>query len=213
VLFTVPGQLYDYGNRPNQDHGAPKRGGEATWWLQEIDRPFEHWSVLARFNWRQESLKWNRPGTPEQEVKFADLGLADDRDYLVFEFWTQTFLGKSKGSFKAPAQDPDNALQVFAIREARPYPWVLSTTRHLSQGGVCLMDEKWDKASNILSGRSAVVSGDPYVLTVHLPQGFKLKSATTTGGKAELANQKETATVRVVPSATKTVEWKMQFAK
>ena len=64
VLFTVPGQLYDYGNRPVQDHGAPKRGGEATWWLQEIDRPFDHWSVLARFNWRQEKFKLSRPGNP-----------------------------------------------------------------------------------------------------------------------------------------------------
>jgi hypothetical protein len=211
VLFTVPGQLYDYGNRPNQDHNAPKRGGEATWWLQEIDRPFEHWSVLARFNWRQEKLKWSRPGNPEQEVRFADLGLADDREYLVFEFWTQTFLGKSKGSFKAPAQDSNNALQVFTIREARPHPWVLSTTRHLSQGGVCLLDENWDKASNTLAGRSVVVAGDPYVLTVHLPQGFKVQTATVGGEKVESANQQDTATVRVVPAATETVDWKIRF--
>ena len=213
VLFTVPGQLYDFGNKPNQDHSAPRRGGEATWWLQEIDRPFEHWSVLARFNWRQEKLQWNRPGTPEQEVNFADLGLAGDREYLVFEFWTQTFLGKSIGSFKAPALAPGNALQVFAIREARPYPWVLSTTRHISQGGVCLIDENWDMPTNTLSGRSAVICGDPYVLTVHLPAGFKLTSARADGEKVESANQQATATVRVVPSATKTVGWKMQFAK
>ena len=212
VLFTVPGQLYDYGNRPNQDHGAAKRGGEAAWWLQEIDRPFEHWSVLARFNWRQQKLKWNRPGTEEAEVKFADLGLADDREYLVFEFWTQKFLGKSKGSFRAPAQDENNAVQVFAIREARTHPWVLSTTRHLSQGGVSLLDERWEAGKKVLSGKSAVVSGDPYVLTVHLPQGFQIKSAEVGGEKVEFANQAETATIRIVPAATKTVEWRVSFA-
>jgi len=213
VLFTVPGQLYDYGNRNDQDLGPPWRGGEATWWLQEIDRPFEHWSVLARFNWRQEKLKWNRAGNPEQEVKFADLGLAADREYLVFEFWTQTFLGKSKGSFKAPAQDASNALQVFAIREARPHPWVLSTTRHISQGGVSLLDERWDGDRNVLSGKSAVVIGDPYVLTVHLPEGFRLQGAEIGGEKVEIANQTGTVTVRIVPPATKTVEWNMTFAK
>lgn len=105
------------------------------------------------------------------------------------------------------------ALQVFAIREARPYPWVLSTTRHLSQGGVSLLDVKWDKSSNMLAGASAVVSGDPYALTVHLPAGFKLASAEVDGGKAEIANQQETATVRVVPPATRTVGWKMKFTK
>jgi len=212
VLFTVPGQLYDYSQRGPGDYGAPLRGGEATWWMLEIDRPFDHWSVLARFNWRQEKLGWKRPGAPETEVKFADLGLAEDREYLVFEFWTQTFLGKSKGSFKAPAQDASNGLQVFAIREARLHPWVLSTTRHISQGGVSLLEERWDNDGKILSGKSAVVSGDPYVLTVHLPRGFRLRSAEVRGEKVEFANQTETATVRIVPSATKTVEWKMAFA-
>ncbi|MCX6876008.1 MAG: alpha-galactosidase [Verrucomicrobia bacterium] len=200
VLFTVPGQLYD-------------GGGNGTWWLQEIDRPFDHWSVLARFNWRQGNLQWKRPDAPEQEVKFTDLGLADDREYLVFEFWTQTFLGKSKGSFKAPALGSNAAMQVFAIREARTHPWVLSTTRHLSQGGVSLLGENWDQAGLILSGKSAVVGGDPYVLTVHLPAGFMLTSAVVTGEKVELAKQAETATVRIVPATTKTVEWKMSFAK
>ena len=200
VLFTVPGQLYD-------------GGGDGTWWLQEIDRPFEHWSVLARFNWRQEKLKWERPHAPEQEVKFADLGLAADREYLVFEFWTQTFLGKSKGSFKAPALGSNSAMQVFAIREAREYPWVISTTRHISQGGVSLLDERWDAGGKTLSGKSAVVVGDPYVLTVHLPEGYRLESAQVGGEQAEIANQTETATVRIVPSATKSVEWKMSFAK
>jgi hypothetical protein len=200
VLFTVPGQLYD-------------GGGNGTWWLQEIDRPFDHWSVLARFNWRQGNLQGKRADNPEQEVKFADLGLDADRDYLVFEFWTQTFLGKSKGSFKAPALGSNSAMQVFAIREARAYPWVLSTTRHISQGGVCLLGEKWDNATNILSGRSAVVAADPYVLTVHLPDGFKLANAAAAGEKVELAKQKETATIRIVPTATKTVEWNIKFEK
>jgi len=200
VLFTVPGQSYECGER-------------ATWWLQEIDRPFDHWSVLARFNWRQDKLKWNRSDNPEQEVKFADLGLDPDREYLVFEFWTQTFLGKSKGSFKAPALDSNTSVQVFAIREAREHPWVLSTTRHISQGGVDVLDEQWDKGSNMLAGRSKVVAGDPYVITVHLPAGFKLKAATISGEKAETASQADTVTVRFVPSATKTVEWKLVFIR
>ena len=213
VLFTVPGQLYDYSERGTGNYHASLRGGEAPWWVLEIDLPFDHWSVLARFNWRRQDLEWKRPGAPAVEVKFADLGLHDDREYLVFEFWSQKFLGKSRGSFTAPAQDVGDALQVFALREARAHPWVLSTTRHISQGGVSLLDERWDAGKKALSGKSVVVAGDPYVLTVHLPDGFRLAGAEIIGENAEIANREETASVRIVPSATKAVEWEMTFAR
>lgn len=204
VLPTVPGQLYDPGH------------GSATWWLQEIERPFDQWAVLTRVQWakkREKEWKFDLKGAPQQEIKFADLGLEPEREYLVFSFWDQKFLGKFKGAFIAPAMDTNNGMDVFAIREAREHPWVLSTTRHISQGGVSLLDERWDAGRKTLSGKSAVVAGDPYVLTVHLPAGFKLTSATISGATVETANQAETATVRIVPSATSTVEWKMIFEK
>ena len=216
VLFTVPGQLYDYAQKGNKDYGAPLHGGEPAWWMLEIDRPFDHWSVLARFQWGQkqgEKHQWELQGAAEEKVAFADLGLPDDREYLVFEFWTQKFLGKAKGSFTAPAMDDNTGLHVFAIREARAHPWVLSTTRHISQGGVSLIDERWDSGANVLSGKSAVVVGDPYVLTVHLPEGYRLKAAEADGEKVETENLGQTGTVRMTPSATRTVNWRMTFAK
>lgn len=76
-----------------------------------------------------------------------------------------------------------------------------------------MLDEAWDEDAKILSGRSSVVIGDPYVLTIHLPKGFRLKAADAGSEKAEFANQTETATVRIVPSATKTVQWSMTFVK
>lgn len=202
VLFTVPGQLYGCGRNT------------VPWWLQEIDRPFDHWSVLARIQWgekRESEWVFDFKGMPQQEVEFADLGLAADREYLVFEFWTQKFLGKFTGSFTAPAMDKNNAMQVFAIREAREHPWILSTTRHISQGGVSLSNVRWDAGSKTLVGKSSVVVGDPYVLTVHLPEGFHLAEAVIEGEKVEVVNRKETAAVRIVPSATKTVSWKIKF--
>jgi len=204
VLFTVPGQLYGCGRRT------------VPWWLQEIDRPFDRWSVLARFQWGEKEKDkhvYHFKGVPQQEVKFADLGLHEDREYLVFEFWSQKSLGKSKGSFTAPVMDDNMGMQAFAIREAREHPWVLSTTRHISQGGVSLLDERWDTDAKVLSGKSAVVVGDPYVLTIHLPEGYRLKAAEVSGEKAEFENRKQTASVAIVPPATKAVEWKMTFAK
>lgn len=204
VLFTVPGQLYSCERRP------------MPWWLQEIDRPFDHWSVLARIQWGEKEKDrhvYHFKGASQQEVRFADLGLEADREYVVCEFWNQKFLGKFKGSFTAPAMDENTGMDVFAIREARAHPWVVSTTRHISQGGVSLLDERWDTQHKVLSGRSAVVMDDPYVMTVHLPDGYRLQSAEADGADVEIVNRKETAAVRIVPSATKTVAWKITFSR
>ena len=204
VLTTVPGQLYGSGRRT------------MDWWLQEIDRPFDHWSVLARFQWgKKMKTKHVYPlqGAASQEVRFADLGLEADREYLVFEFWSQKFLGRFKGSFTAPAMDTSNAMDVFAIREAREHPWVLSTTRHLSQGGVSLENVSWDPKTNTLAGRSKVVTGDPYTLTVHVPEGFKLAGAEIDGQKPQPRTHPPLASVRIVPPQTKVVTWQVHFAK
>ncbi|MBN2130189.1 MAG: hypothetical protein JW741_11870 [Sedimentisphaerales bacterium] len=90
---------------------------------------------------------------------------------------------------------------------------VISTTRHVSQGGVSLLDERWDANHKVPSGRSAVVIDDPHVKTVHLRDGYCLESAEVEGAKVEIANRKETATVRIVPTATKTVAWKVTFSR
>jgi len=58
-----------------------------------------------------------------------------------------------------------------------------------------------------------VVIADPYVITVHVPERFPPETAEVAGETVEIANQAETATVRIVSSATRTVEWKMTFAK
>ncbi|MCP4455255.1 MAG: PQQ-binding-like beta-propeller repeat protein [Planctomycetes bacterium] len=200
VLLTSPGQLYSCERRP------------APWWLQEIDRPFDHWSVLARIQWgvkEEDKHVYHFQGVSPEEVRFADLGLAADQEYLVYEFWDQTFLGKFKGSFTAPAMDKNTGMDVFAIREARTYPWILSTSRHISQGAISLMDERWDSETNVLSGQSAVVIDDPYVMTLHLPDGYRIETAEVEGEEVTVAHQQETATLRIVPSATGTVGWKV----
>jgi hypothetical protein len=88
---------------------------------------------------------------------------------------------------------------------------VISTTRHISQDAVSLLYERWETATKTLSGKSVVISGDPYVLTVHLPEGFRLAGAEVVGEKAEIDNQTETATVRIVPTATHTIAWNLNF--
>lgn len=217
VLFTLPGQLYDYDPRAtdnlraglrNSDGGAnpgpidaERLGALCPWWLMDISRPFETWSVLARLG--------EHPLTAAT-VRFRDLGLEPNQAYLVYEFWTHRLLGAFRGSFRAPAQ-PANAARVYAIRQLLDHPQIVSTSRHITQGGVDLKNVAWSAAAQELSGASAVVAGDPYRLVLHLPAGYALVRATMDGHHAEVTSAAGVTVVGIVPARTGTIPWRLRF--
>ncbi|HUX66698.1 MAG TPA: alpha-galactosidase [Terriglobales bacterium] len=217
VLFTLPGQLYDYDPRAsdnlraglrNSDGGAnpgpidaERLGALCPWWLMDLSRPFENWSVLARLG--------DHP-LPAATVRFRDLGLAPQPTYLVYEFWTQRFLGAFRGSFVAPAQ-PANTARVYAIRQLLDHPQIVSTSRHITQGGVDLQRVAWSAASRQLTGASAVVAGDPYRLVLHLPAGYFLASARMDGRPAQVTTAPGVTVVGIVPARTGTITWLLRF--
>lgn len=173
IPFTRPGQLYDFdpaktdnlikGLR-NENGGtnagpldAVQHGVECPFWQLDVSRPFENWTVLARLS---------RAPQPEQRVRFADLGLPSGR-YAVYEFWQRRYLGEFDDGFDAPAQTAKET-KVYCIRRVVGHPQVVSTTRHITQGGPDLLDVTWDEATSTLRGRSSVVASDPYTVTIRL---------------------------------------------
>ena len=211
VLFTTPGQLYDFdpsktnnliAGLRNQNGGAKpgpidadQTGVESPWWMLDINRPFESWSVLARMSYKPQ---------PAATVRFADLGLPGDRAYLVYEFWSKKFLGSFRDSFPAPAQQAKE-VRVYAIREQVDHPQIVSTSRHISQGGVDLGNVSW--AAGKLSGTSEVVSGDPYTITIYAP-GAKVVQAAK-GWKVR--RDGELVLLSQTPETTGRLQWWMSF--
>ena len=211
VLFTTPGQLYDFdpsktnnliAGLRNQNGGAKpgpidadQTGVESPWWMLDINRPFESWSVLARMSYQPQ---------PAATVSFRDLGLPDGRSYLVYEFWSKKFLGIFQGFFPAPAQQPKET-RVYAIRERLDHPQVVSTSRHISQGGVDLDDVSW--AAGKLSGVSEVVGGDPYTITIYAPEEKQVAAAP---GWA-LQREGELVLLSQTPQKTGKSDWWVQF--
>jgi len=212
VLFTLPGQIYDVdpsrssrigeaditlsgaGPRP---FDADKRAS-ASLYLLDVNRPFAHWSVLARTS------------TDVPRIRFADLGLAPDQRYLVFEFWTRRYLGTFRDGFAPGVIDPRYAVQDFCIRALLPHPQLVATNRHVSCGGVDLVDVAW--RSDTLSGTSDVVAGDDYVLSVHEPAGFRFVRAEATGATVvSSALQRGVRRVRLRSAAGGRVQWRIVY--
>ncbi|MGZ5515783.1 MAG: glycoside hydrolase family 36 protein, partial [Candidatus Aminicenantales bacterium] len=162
VLWTVPGQIFDVdpsrsdelGRVAAEVSGSGSRVFDASLlptcdlFLLEIDRPFESWAVLGR------------TGESVREIKFGDLGLDPSKEYYVFEFWTKRLLGSFSGSFAPGPLDPLFRSQALAIRERTSHPQVLATSRHVTCGGVDLVDVRW--SGRTLTGTSRVVAGDAY---------------------------------------------------
>jgi hypothetical protein len=222
VLFSVPGQMYDFDPRKTDALAQGKRseilsgkdpspidaeqtGALAPWWLQEIDRVFEHWNVLARFDTAGKGLA-------EADVRFEDLGLDPAQEYLVYEFWSKKLVPVSRTSFRAPAGDK-GATQVFAIREKLAHPQLLSTSRHISQGAVEISESEWNDGTVTLQGVSKLVAGEPYEITLHLPPGWKALKCGI--GVSECTPKVEGELVRfeLTPAMSQPNFWSMTFQK
>lgn len=216
ILFTVPGQLYDYdpvktdhlkqglrndnGGAQSGPIDADQKGEVCPWWMLDINQPFESWTVLTHMNWDPKPL-------PQTEVKFEDLGLASG-SYSVFEFWSKRYLGDFKGSFTTRSVDPKD-VATYSIRKTLDHPQILSTSRHISQGAVDLDRVSW--SGHTLTGSSHVIKNDAYSIYLRLPEGYTLRSAEFGGAPAEIRVEDHLAEIKFIPTATKSVSWRVEF--
>lgn len=214
VLFALPGQLYDVdpsrsqliGLASAEVSGAGPRPFDADQvasvhlYLTEVARPFERWVVLGR------------TGGERRTLRFADLGLAPDSAYLVFEFWTRTFHGALRDSFDVGEMAPRFGAQLFCLRTQRAQPQVVATTRHVSCGGVDLVSVTW--GGDALSGVSDVVGGDDYAVYVTEPAGYRAAGATADG--ARVLGFERAGGVRVLrlrAGAASRVTWRIRYTR
>jgi hypothetical protein len=139
--------------------------------LFESDRPevfalpvrkdFDHWLVLGLFNADEEKAK-------EKVVALDRLGLAPAKTYVAFDFWNQRLVGEIQGELKARVEPA--SVTLLAIHEKTGVPQVISTDRHISQGGIELQDVHWDAASGTLKGTSLGPIGSTHRVFVYLPE-------------------------------------------
>jgi hypothetical protein len=101
---------------------------------------------------------------------------------------------------------------VFVIRERLARPQVLATSRHITGGGVDLVDVSWDGTR--LAGRSRVVGGDPYDVYVTVPAGFTLGQAVCAGVPAKGAvREAGIARFTCLADTNLEIEWSVSFRR
>jgi len=93
------------------------------------------------------------------------------------------------------------------------HPQLISTSRHITQGIVDVLDEKWDGATKTLSGRSKIVGGDPYELRVVLPDSNWNARAVSASGSATTSLKQDGTLVRATIQSAESgeVNWSVTF--
>ena len=142
------------------------------------------------------------------------LGLDNDSEYYLYDFWNDVFAGKIKGSDTLKQNLRGGEARMLSVHKAQAVPQFISTNRHVMQGYVDLVTKpKWTGRDKSLGGVSKVIKQDPYEL-VFACNGRTPKHAKVSSGKASLGWKDKPKGIAVLTLKTKktaNIQWTVTF--
>ena len=120
-------------------------------------------------------------------VTAGAIGLDPAASYYVYDFWSDTLVGKFPGTAKIEKNLGPSHCAMLSIRKVQSNPQVLSTDRHVLQGWVDLADVRWDAAGKKLSGVAKMIGGEPFRMVL-VSNGRKPLRAAAGDALARLAS-------------------------
>lgn len=141
------------------------------------------------------------------------LGLDPDKDYHVYDFWNDIYIGTVDGDRALSQQLRPAEARMMSVHEVVAHPQFISTNRHIMQGYLDLVHVEWLPGRNILRGISKIVGGDPYVVTIalngYVPQKVEVsdtRTKTTTGSV-----DRDLVKLTLTNTENAIVEWSVTF--
>ena len=177
-------------------------------WDLKINHLGRNYDVVGFFNYDEQ-----RP--TQMHVSWQDLGLPSTSAVHVFDFWNKEYLGALSAGISlelAPASS-----RTLTLLPATDDVQLISTSRHITQGWVDLIAQRYNRTTKTFTGRSRVVKNDPYSLRfVFLPgQNFAVKRAEvrTVSGvlPVKVTNHQGWAAIEAISPRTTEVSWEVSF--
>jgi hypothetical protein len=182
-------------------------------WLLTDDRRTPRRDVIGLFNWEEKDRV--RISCPLEKI-----GLPKTGRYVGFDFWADEFVTPFEGSLESDL--PPASCRILSVRPISGQPQVIGTSRHITQGIVDLLEEKWDSSTGMLSGVSRVVANDPYeirIAAVGAPATWQATGVTVSpqdaaaGVKISLTKQEDwRVRVRIDSETSRDIHWTIPFA-
>lgn len=217
-LPSYPAERLDIVKRCIPAHGLPARPVDvfdsqvARIWLVTDTRQAVRRDVVAFYNWDKDRTEV--AATPER------IGLPPAKEYVAFDFWANKFVAPFSGQLTASLSG--HSSRILAVRPVSESPQLLSTSRHITQGIVDVVGEKWDAKKSQLSATSKVVANDSYELRIVVPSaekswcvtGIKVSDEDAVAGvKAEIKQDGPRIRATLTSPVSRDVKWKVAFER
>ena len=181
-------------------------------WLLTDTRHRPRRDVIGLFNWSDNEV--------HLEYALDRLGLSGRTRYAVFDYWSNTLLPPLKNRLQHAL--PPHSCAVWAVRAVADHPQLLSTSRHITQGIVDVVEEKWDAATTALRGKSRLVENDPYELRIvtnssregWIVKDFEVSTADKDAGvRASVKQEQGLVRGRIESPISREVSWTVRFER
>ena len=216
LMGALPADRLDILKRTMPSHGLLPRPVDlfenepARIWLLTDERQTPRRDVIALYNWTSAPL--------DIELSTARAGLPESAEHVAFDFWAKTFIPPFKGILRTKLAK--ESCQILSIRPMLDRPFLLSTSRHITQGIVDVTNEKWTPSTKLLSGSSKVVAGDDYELRIVAPMKPRPWKAVTAkvstkdkadGVQIKVVQERSEVRATILSPKSREVEWKLEF--
>src|SRR5262245_25924202 len=169
-------------------------------WDLKINHLGRNYDVVGLFNYEE--------GKSEQiNLNWKDLGLPDNFQIHVYDFWNKEYLGAWENGISLNLSP--TSCRVLALLPATDQVQLISTSRHITQGWVDLLELDSNASANSYTGKSSVVKNDPYELRFVFPRGknFRIKKASAGKIPVKITNHQGWATAQFTSPRTSPLNW------
>jgi hypothetical protein len=168
--YAVPRTVLNWGGENVLAVRVRDGGGAGGLWSVRRERPAATWVVEGAPRWWTVVLV-NWEDEPQAVAPaLTALGIPGPRA-AAYDVWSDRPLPDVQQALSATLA-PHTTLTV-ALRPVSTHPQVIGTTRHIVQGAIDIVEERWDAATRTLSAKATNLDGRSYTVTVAVPRGMR----------------------------------------
>ncbi len=139
------------------------------------------------------------------------LGVDANKQYYVYDFWNDTFIGLVNGKDKLEQQMRPGEARMMSLHAKENHPQFISTNRHVMQGYMDMKTMQWNDNNKTLQGISDVVENDVYKVII-ATNGYKVYGCKVSAGTCTIKQLNDNiAELSIHVDKNTAVNWNVKF--